>query len=728
LTRGVGGSGSADARYTVVVTERGRRGAGEPPRKTPEGDQTMSLSPRLSLRVSVAALLLAGAGLGLPGRVSLRAALQQPVFRAGVDHVAVDVIATDSHDQPVSDLKQEDFQISEGGRPQTIADFEHVSIPVAHRAIAAGAAAMPVSDVAENTQPAADSRAFVMIVDDVHILPALIVPVKRAMTEFLQTLSPRDEVAVVFVGRSDLSQNFTTDVSRLLKTVDNVRAALAFGLGADAILPPPPPPRGGLGPQPPVPPLSGPPNICSPTPKLQIALQAARSATFDLRNAAATLANSGHARRAIIYVSGQSVLDPGAPIQCAEFTAANAYREDLLAAFDQARRSDVPIYTLDPRGLAQPETATVGHCCSSYQQRAEIQRRILLQQDYLASIATNTGGRFFINQNDLAHAIDQIVSENGSYYLLGYYPDPFIRDGTFHNLKVTVTRPDVRVRSRPGYTAPLAGAPAATAKSTLTTTMSAGFNVSGLSLRAFAAPVAPTEKGMSVVVTTEITYPSVVAGPVPSEETLHWEVLALDPDGKIKGSVEHAAPVSASAAGSRFVLNDVLDLPMQPLTIRVGASSEALGKAGSVQLLIDVPNVSSSKLLIGGVILGVVGASGEPAAEPTNLKALVPFQPTTSRTFAATDTLQVFAPLFWASRDAAAHAVVSVRRGADVVAHQETDAQSAVTRGDHRTATARSDLSLSGLAAGPYTLNLDVQLPDGQTAARTVPFAIKNEF
>jgi hypothetical protein len=440
---------------------------------------------------------------------------------------------------------------------------------------------------------------------------------------------------------------------------------------------------------------------------------------------AATLANSGHARRAIIYVSGQSVLDPGAPIQCAEFTAANAYRQDLLAAFDQARRSDVPIYTLDPRGLADPETATVGHCCSTYQQRAEIARRITVQQDYLASIATNTGGRFFINQNDLAHAIDEIVTENGSFYLLGYYPDPFVLDGKFHDLKVTVTRPGVRLRARTGYTSPLAGAPAATAKSTLTATMSAGFNVSGLSLRASAAPVIPTEKGMSVVVTTEITYPPLAAGPVASDETLHWEILALDPDGKIKGSVEHAAPVSASPAGSRFVLNDVLDLPMQPLTIRVGASSQALGKAGSVQLLLDVPNVSTSKLQVGGLILGVMGAGGESAREPDNLKALVPFQPTTTRTFAATDTVQVFAALFWASKDPTAHAVVSVRRGPDVVAHQETDVQGVVTKGDHRTGTARADLSLSGLTAGEYTLNLEARLPNGQSAARTVPFAIK---
>jgi VWFA-related protein len=677
----------------------------------------MGPSARLSLKVSTTALALV---------VALQAAPQQPVFRAGVDHVAVDVIATDSHDQPITDLKQQDFQITEGGRPQTIADFEYVWIPVAHRAINNVTAAAPVSDIAANAQPTADSRAFVMVVDDLHILPAQMVPVKRAMTEFLQALSPRDEVALIFVGRSDLSQNFTTDLSRLLKAVDNVGAAFGFGLGADAVLPPPLRQPTGARVAAPPPPGSSPTPCSVPTAKLQIALQDARSAAFELKNAAAILANSGHARRAIVYVSGQSVLDPGAPIVCAEFALANVYRQDLLSAFDQARRSDVPIYTLDPRGLVQPETATTGWCCTTPDQRAEVQRRIVLQQDYLASIATNTGGRFFINQNDLAHAVDEIITENGSYYLLGYYPDPFIRDGNFHDLKVTVTRPGVRVRARTGYMAPLAGAPAETARGALTSAMSAGFNVSGLSLHVFAAPIAATDKGMSVVVTTDVSYPPRAELPGAPDETLQWEVLALDPDGKIKGSAGHAAPVGPSPAGSHFVVNDVLDLPAQALTIRVGVTSQALGKTGSVQILVEVPNVSNNKLQIGGVVIGSVDASGRPPQEPEGLKALIPFQPATSRTFAAGETLQVFAPLFWASKDLAAHVVVSARRGPEVVAHQESDVQGVVTKGDHRMATARSDLLLSGLAAGQYTLNVEAHLPNGQSVVRTVPFEIKN--
>jgi|SRR5579864_1554022 len=635
----------------------------------------------------------------------VRAFPQQPVFRAGVDHVAVDVIATDDDNKPVTGLKQQDFQITDGGHPQTIADFEYVSIPAVRRPIeAAAVAAAPPVDVAANAPPSPTSRIWVMVVDDLHILPQFISQVRQAMTEFLQRLSPQDEVAITFVSRSDLSQNFTTDLGRLVKAVNNVRAAFGFGYGADALA------NRGIG---------------QADAAAQLVLQADQSAVFNLKNAAITLANSGHARRAIVYVSAQSVLDPAAPVGSPEFKFARAYQLLLLDAFDAARRADVPVYTLDPRGLVQPETATKGMCCASSAQRATIQGRITIQQDWLSSIATNTGGRAFINQNNLTGAIDEIVSDNSSYYLLGYYPDPFVRDGKFHDLKVTVTRPGVHLRARTGYLAPAAHAEAATTTATLASVMSAGFNVSGIPVRAFVAPIAPTPTGaMHVVVTTEVTLPPTVSGES-SSDTLHWQVMALDPDGKVKGSASNAAPISLSPGGSELVVDDVLELPAHPLTIRVGVTSEALGKSGSVQLSLDVPNASNGKLQIASVVLGVVDGRGRSAGESDSLKTLVPFQPTVARRFATTDTIQVFAPLFWSAKEAGAHAIVSIRRGHDVIASHDDELQGASLNGDHRTASVRSDFPLAGLAEGPYTLAVDVQLPNKQHVTRAVPFEIK---
>src|SRR4029453_15017986 len=43
---------------------------------------------------------------------------EQPIFRGGINPVRVDVIVTDRQGNPVSDLKLEDFQIEEDGKPQ----------------------------------------------------------------------------------------------------------------------------------------------------------------------------------------------------------------------------------------------------------------------------------------------------------------------------------------------------------------------------------------------------------------------------------------------------------------------------------------------------------------------------------------------------------------------------------------------------------------------------------
>src|ERR1043165_8348835 len=53
---------------------------------------------------------------------------QQPVFRGGINTVRVDVIVTDKQGNPVSDLKLEDFQIEEDGKPQKPETFRLIKI------------------------------------------------------------------------------------------------------------------------------------------------------------------------------------------------------------------------------------------------------------------------------------------------------------------------------------------------------------------------------------------------------------------------------------------------------------------------------------------------------------------------------------------------------------------------------------------------------------------------
>src|SRR6476620_1079613 len=52
----------------------------------------------------------------------------QPTFRGGVNVVRVDVIASDSRGNPVTDLAKEEFEIVEDGRTQTIDLFRQIRI------------------------------------------------------------------------------------------------------------------------------------------------------------------------------------------------------------------------------------------------------------------------------------------------------------------------------------------------------------------------------------------------------------------------------------------------------------------------------------------------------------------------------------------------------------------------------------------------------------------------
>ena len=54
---------------------------------------------------------------------------QQPTFKLSVDYVEVDVVVTDRQGNLVRDLKKEDFQVLEDGKPQAISAFTLVDIP-----------------------------------------------------------------------------------------------------------------------------------------------------------------------------------------------------------------------------------------------------------------------------------------------------------------------------------------------------------------------------------------------------------------------------------------------------------------------------------------------------------------------------------------------------------------------------------------------------------------------
>lgn len=643
-------------------------------------------------------------------------AAQQPVFRAGTDYVRVDVVVTDKNDRPITDLTREDFEIVERDRPQTIEDFEFVSVPVAPRAANVNAPAAPPADVASNAPPSATSRLFVVVIDDFHILEQDLVHTKQILTDFINALSPDDEVAVVFAGHSNLSQNFTTDRGLLLKTVNHVRDSLGFGLDA-------------LG--------NSSASVLAQNDPRYIHAMAVR-ADFVLKNVAMSLAGSSHFRRAIVYVTAGSIA-PTVPAVEATGSPVPDDFDDLQEVYALARRADVPIYTIDPRGQVLPDEAVRGGISTigvlnqaptatgstGAGRRALIAANIQRQHDRLAEAAVNTGGRAFTDQSNLARAVNEILADNGSYYLLGYYPSPFAADGKFHTFSVKVKRPGARVRARQGYVASKIGPETGDAKPVLDAAMSAGVNVSAVSLRAFAAPIAISAKGMRTVITVEVTYPIRSDGSRLLDDDLLVNILALDPDARVKATAGRTAHFGGTAPGQgpiTVVVNDAIELPSQPLTLRIAVASRALGKAGSVQMAVDVPKVSDNKLQLSGVVLGAAGQFTA-AIEADAIKDLVPFQPTTSRVFAQTDTLRVFTRAFWGSKDAAANVTLRLTGPTSPPARTIT-LNGLRTQSGKSEAVLDSPLPLAGLTPGAYQLEVSAKV-GRDTAKRIVPFQVR---
>jgi VWFA-related protein len=655
----------------------------------------------------------------------------QPVFRASVDYVELDVVVTKG-DVAVKDLTKDDFEITERGRPQRIADFRFEYVPPTRRPMNA-VAAVPTIDVATNTHPAT-GRQWVLVIDDLHIFEQRLVETQRVVQSFLERVSPNDQVAIVFTGHSNLSQDFTSDLGAQMRAVNRIKDALGFAENPPSAM-----------------------NSDTSAASCGMRFNNARSSLYVLSNVASALSRSTFPRRTLVFVSqgldydphepaidlknlstdpGGSRLKSGtlqttSPAVSAHETKSNAdvcpnedtnareVTDEVRLVIGKARQSGVSVYSVDPRGVVTDlDVSRDGQVADD--------RALKLELDFLRNVADSTGGRPMVNRN-MSQAIPDLIEDNSSFYLLGYYPEPFVRDGQFHDVKVSVKRPGMRVRSRVGYTAPRTSkASVAETKQTLEDALGAALPVSGLELRAFAAPVAPSEHGMTTVVTLEVTYPA-PADRTKIDDELQFGIVAIDRDGKIRGSARRAFRFSGSPSGATpivYAINEAIDLPAEALTVRVGASSQSLGRAGTVHLPVEVTSPSRHDVEMTSVVLGFDGPPRQAAVPPGALKDLVPFQPTTTRVFARADTLRLFAPIFWDSPASSLDVTIGVSGDATIGPRHEEVAGRATTGRQHRGAL-ETTVPLASFPPGQYVFEITARLDDAHVVRRDVAFEIR---
>jgi hypothetical protein len=76
-------------------------------------------------------------------------------------------------------------------------------------------------------------------------------------------------------------------------------------------------------------------------------------------------------------------------------------------------------------------------------------------QETLGTLASDTGGKLFVDSNDFGPAFQQIQHDTEAYYIVGFHSTNAARDGGYRRLTITLlNHPDAKLEYRPGYYAP----------------------------------------------------------------------------------------------------------------------------------------------------------------------------------------------------------------------------------------------------------------------------------
>jgi VWFA-related protein len=119
----------------------------------------------------------------------------------------------------------------------------------------------------------------------------------------------------------------------------------------------------------------------------------------------------------------------------------------LEASINAAVRANVAIYPIDARGLmADPPGGGASKAASRgtgiYNGSAYNSQRAAVNdsQETLSTLASETGGKVFLDSNDLSLGIVQAKNQFQSYYILGYYTTNSKQDGKYRNINVKLNK------------------------------------------------------------------------------------------------------------------------------------------------------------------------------------------------------------------------------------------------------------------------------------------------
>jgi VWFA-related protein len=370
-----------------------------------------------------------------------------PTFTTTANLVIVDVTVKDKTGGVIENLKQGDFSVFEDGKPQKISVFELQKLslepaPPPEAPTLEDQKALPEDPKTTISVPASnapskvqyhDKRLLVLFFDFSNMAIPDQLRAQDASLKFLdKQMTASDMVAILlFTTTVQVKTDFTADRDQLKTVIENLPIGDMADLAAMA-------------------------DTGDDDSEDTGAAFVADETEFNIFNTDRKLAAIEDAvkklaklpeKKVMIYITG-GISKTGVDNQA-----------QLEASINAAVKANVALFPIDARGLMGDPPGGAASSASSRgtgvytgsqynSQRAGMNN----SQETLVTLASDTGGKAFLDSNDLSLGIVQAQQEFRSYYILGYYTTNPALDGKYRKITVKLTNnTTAKLEARPGY-------------------------------------------------------------------------------------------------------------------------------------------------------------------------------------------------------------------------------------------------------------------------------------
>jgi VWFA-related protein len=536
-------------------------------------------------------------------------------FHAQTDLVLVNVTVRDRGGNFIRGLKPEDFTVLEDNKAQKVVSFDIENTD------AVAMQAVPSAKALEQTTPPAvasapskpseefkDRRLIVLFFDLSAMEPD---EIDRAITSAVHYVDsqmlPADLVAIVSMASSlTVNQDFTSDHELLKKELK------AFNTGAGQGFE-----EGGTGS------TEGTADTGQP-----FAVDDTEFNIFNtdrrleaLRSVAERLSYIQQKKSLIYFSSGMD-------------RTGIENQSELRATVNSAVRANLAIYTMDMRGLqalvpgGEAQNASLrGVAAYSGQSSLNALSSNFTTQETLVTLATDTGGKAFLDSNDFSKIFKGVQDDTSTYYMLGYHSTNPARDGHYRRITVKVNVPGAKIDCRRGYYAPadFVHSTREDRERQLEEELASDLPATDLPLYLGAAYFRLDNGRFSVPLSLVVP-----GSQIPFVRSSDRDKATLDvigvitaadhrPVGSIRDTVKLAVDTTTNVAKKNVQYDTTVLLPIGKYHVKFVVRENQTGRMGSFETDVEIPDLKSQPVKMSSVVAASQVGTAKKSATPNPL-------------------------------------------------------------------------------------------------------------